>query len=107
MPEFFPEQVRQAGVSINVDWQAVRQKNGKTKHLVRLNSTADAAQFGDSEVWKWLFCDLRETENLSTRVTEKARWCYCGQFGLAGYDLAVEAPAPPAAAGTPNTFMIS
>lgn len=32
-------------------------------------------------VWKWMFVDLREDENLDSIIREKGKWGWAGRFG--------------------------
>jgi hypothetical protein len=36
----------------------------------------------DWNVWKWMFCELWEGEDINTVVTDRKRWGWAGKFGV-------------------------
>ncbi|TAQ89858.1 hypothetical protein B7494_g1830 [Chlorociboria aeruginascens] len=66
------------GEGLHVSVHAVK-KSGVTKILTRLIGRP-GYEGEDPALWKWLFADLKEDENLDTVVREKSRWGWAGRF---------------------------
>ncbi|KAF7857809.1 uncharacterized protein EAF02_011176 [Botrytis sinoallii] len=47
---------------------------------IEKNNRRINTQGEDLTIWKWLFCELGEGEDLNTLVTEKERWGWGGKF---------------------------
>ncbi|KAM0125968.1 hypothetical protein ACHAO1_010333 [Botrytis cinerea] len=58
---------------------AIQNQDGDMIQLKRITDES-TPQGEDLTVWKWLFCELGEGEDLNTLVTEKERWGWGGKF---------------------------
>ena len=58
----------------------MKSTNDRPNRLVKRITDESTPQGEDLTVWKWLFCELGEGEDLNTLVTEKERWGWGGKF---------------------------
>ncbi|KAJ8063734.1 hypothetical protein OCU04_007597 [Sclerotinia nivalis] len=62
-----------------VEALAVQNQDGDKIQLNRI--TGESSPYReDVEIWKWLFCELGEGEDLNTVVTDRERWGWGGKF---------------------------
>ena len=87
-----------------MDCPVVKAKDGCTRKLARLSGSGNEPR-EDREVRKWLFADLREDEDMDTLIREKARWGWCGKFGLSRYFL-IRQEEQPVDASVPTLMLL-
>lgn len=71
-----------SGTPVYVDTPCLRGKDGSVKQLIRLNGPPGEPG-EDRKVWKWLFADLADNEDIHTIIMDRFRWGWAGKFGVA------------------------
>ncbi|ESZ96151.1 hypothetical protein SBOR_3426 [Sclerotinia borealis F-4128] len=80
LPAYLQYLTQRPGQGANFNVWAVENQWGDRNELKRLIPGSIDEGREDSAIWKWLFCDLSEGEDVNMVITDRNRWGWGGKF---------------------------